>query len=123
MFCYGVCVAGIATFLSSWDMYRWRTIGLAVGVLVVSIVLKLVGMAVKSFAFLKFGSFLIAYEPERFTKLALDNPADGWAFVLYQGDAWVLGPLAWSAILLSIGLAGYAAAAYIFCHRDIPAPL
>lgn len=120
LFAYGVCLAGIATFLSSWDIYRWRTIGLGVGVLLVAIICKLVGMAVKGWAWLKYTSFLAAYEPERFTMIAQRWPDEAWAIVLHNGH---VGPFGYSAILLAIGLAGYAAAAYIFCHRDLPAPL
>jgi ABC-2 type transport system permease protein len=27
LFSYGVCLAGLTTLMSSWDVYRWRTIG------------------------------------------------------------------------------------------------
>jgi len=124
LFSYGVCLAGLTTLMSAWDVYRWRTIGIGVGLFISAIVLKLVGMSVKSASFIKYFSFLTPYEPERFCMIAYQQPDHNWT--LWIDDArrgLMLGPLGGSLILLGIGLAAFIAAGIVFERRDIPAPL
>ncbi len=125
LFCMGVAVAGVSTLVSSCDRYRWRTIGIVAGFYIVSLILKIVGLAFERLSWMKLLSLFTAYEPQKFISIAFRDPANNWALVLYdsQGAFQALGPLGCNLVLLSIGAIGYLAAAVVFHRRDLPAPL
>lgn len=125
LFCLGVALAGISALASSWDRYRWRTIGVVVSVYVVGLVLKLLGQAIHEVAWLQRLSFFTAYEPQKFVSIAVHDPRHAWALALYDAQGHFLepGPLGYNAILLAIGGLCYVAAAVVFVKRDLPAPL
>ncbi len=98
------CLTGVTAMFSSWDRNRWRTICLAGGLFAVSFILKMVGLLWPRGAWIKYLSFLTAYEPQ---KLVLSEPGLAWGY---------------SGTLVGIGLAGYLVAAVVFSWRDIPVP-
>jgi ABC-2 type transport system permease protein len=101
-------MAGFTTMLSAFDRYRWRTIGLAAGFYVVSLILKLIARMAPGWERLIYASFLGAFEPLLF----VNHPDDGWRLALE-----------YLAVLVGLGLAGYVVAAIVFCRRDLPAPI
>ncbi len=101
-------LSGVSTVLSSADNHRWRTIGLVGGFYVVQLVFKVIGRLVDRFSWLMYCTFATACEPQ--------------ALVIDFDQAWSLS-LRYDGVLVGIGLACYAVAAAIFCHRDLPAPL
>jgi ABC-2 type transport system permease protein len=106
LLCMTFCLAGITTLLSSWDHDRWRTMWLAGGFFVLSAILKMISRLWQAGEWLKYLSFLTAFEPQ---KLILQP--DGWPqFARYNGS------------LLAAGLIAYLAAFLIFIRRDIPVP-
>lgn len=125
LFSLGFCIAGFSTLVSACDRYRWRTIGIVVGVYVVQTMAKLLGMASETWRWLTYGSFLTVYEPEAIVKQCLDDPDLTWSLSRYDAAGeWIgLGPLGCNLILLGIGYLAYVAAAVIFHRRDLPAPL
>lgn len=101
-------LAGLATLVSSCDRYRWRSVGIMGGYYVISLLLEVLGKMVPWLGWLRYFTFLGAYEPQ----IMVSQPADAWACSLrYDG------------LLLGLGLASYVAATVIFCRRDLPAPL
>lgn len=124
LFSLGFCIAGMATVMSSWDRYRWRTIGIVVGVYVVELVIKGLAVSTEPLNWLRHLTFFTAYEPQAFVAIAVEFPDSTWAFWLTNHGPWTgLGPMGYNAILLGIGLACYLIAFTIFCRRDLPAPL
>jgi ABC-2 type transport system permease protein len=101
------CLAGLTALLSSWDRVRWRTIWLAGGLFVVSFAVKMVARLWPPGDWMKYLSFLTAFEPQQLILIHSDAT---------RGLAW-----RYDGILLAIGVAGYAGAAVIFTRRDIPA--
>jgi ABC-2 type transport system permease protein len=101
------CLAGVTTFLSAFEHDRWRVIWRAGGFFVVSLIVKLVARMWPDGDWLKYLTFLSAFEPQR--------------LVLIPGEIW---PLAWqyNLALVAAGLVAYAAAALVFWYRDIPVP-
>ena len=99
---------GITAFISSWNRDRWRTISIAAAVYVVSFLLTLVARLWEPGAWLRFGSFLTAFDPQR--------------LILVSEETWSL--LLWyNGTLVALGLIAYVAAAVVFSRRDIPAAL
>ena len=66
-----------------------------------------------------------AFEPQKFVSLAVHEPQNAWAVLLFdeQGRWTDLGPVGYDAVLIGLGLVGYVAAGVIFSRRDLPAPL
>lgn len=114
LFCMTFCLTAITTLLSSFNRNRWRTISLAVGVFVVSLILKLIGRLWQPESQLghylrdlfTYGSFLSAFHPQR---LILMPEETGWLAPKYN------------LTLIGLGLVCYTVAAIIFTRRDVPA--
>jgi len=114
LFCMTFCLTGITAFLSSWNRDRWRVISLAIGIFVVSLILKLIGRLWKPKSrlgnFVKwvftYGSFLNAFHPQR--------------LILLPEEAGFLAPK-YNLPLIGLGLGCYLLAAIIFARRDVPA--
>jgi len=116
------CLTGVTTFLSSFNRDRWRTIWLATGFFVISTILKMVARLWHSGAWLKYLSFLTAFEPQELTVGVTANFSGtaGAAKSLVQQTDVLAMSLRYNGVLLAIGLAGYLAATLIFTKRDIP---
>ncbi|MHB0956486.1 MAG: ABC transporter permease subunit [Pirellulaceae bacterium] len=125
LFALGFFIAGLSTLFSSIDRYRWRTIGVVAAIYVVQLIMKIVGLASESLHWLLKLTFFTAYNPERFVSVAVHTPTAAWRVVLVDdaGDWVALAPLGYDLLLIGIGLAMYVAAAWIFCRRDLPAPV
>ncbi|ADB19182.1 hypothetical protein Psta_4540 [Pirellula staleyi DSM 6068] len=124
LLCLGVCLAGLATLVSSWERYRWRTIGIIVTFWVLSTVAKVLGTAVDGWEVLRYVSIFTAYEPQKFISIAMNAPDFNWALSYASAKGPIeLGPLGCNLILLFIGAVGYIFSAIIFIKRDLPAPL
>ena len=128
LFCLGVAVAGFSTLVSSLDQYRWRTIGVVVGVYIVLIVVKLLGQTIDEVAWLQYLSIFTAYEPQKFIDMAVHRPEMVWNIawvdsVDQQKPLIELGALAYNLILLVAGIVCYVIAGIAFHRRDLPAPL
>lgn len=121
----GVFLAGLSTFFSSWDRYRWRTIGFIVGFYVVQLIIKVAALASDRLSWLTYCSVFTAYEPEALVSVAVNFPEETWSIFRFddEGNFRRLGPLGYDLILLGLGWVTYTASAIIFCKRDIPAPL
>jgi ABC-2 type transport system permease protein len=100
--------AGLATLTSSWDRYRWRTIGLMTTFYLVEFILKVVSRMVPKLDWLANWTFHGAYLPQ----ILVNKPDEAWQL------SWQL-----NGTLIGMGLAAFALAAVIFCRRDLPAPL
>jgi ABC-2 type transport system permease protein len=101
-------LSGMSTMLSSFDNYRWRTIGLLGAFYVVQLVLKVVGRLIERFSWLQYCTFATAVEPQ--------------ALVIDAQQSWALS-CRYDGVLIGVGLLCYAVAATIFSQRDLPAPL
>jgi len=125
----GVMLAGVTTFVSSWDRYRWRTIGIATGFYVIQALIKLLATVVPSLKFLSWLTIFSAFEPEKIVAVADLAPEATWHFLLGPEAAAAgaaasgLGTSGAIAVLIGIGALGYFAAFAIFERRDLPSPL
>jgi ABC-2 type transport system permease protein len=130
LFALGFFIAALSTLVSAFDRYRWRVIGIVVGIYVIELILKAVGVALKDWNWLCYLTFFTAYEPQYLVQIAVEHPTEAWSFVrtapLEPNARHVLaglGPLGFCSILWALGLACYAGAAARFCTRDLPPPL
>ena len=103
----GFCLGGITTLVSSFDRDRWRTIWLSGGIFVLASIVKLISRLWGAGQWLKYASFLSAFEPQQLILVRLDRWWLTWEF---------------SGTLMVLGLLGYLAALVVFARRDIPVP-
>jgi ABC-2 type transport system permease protein len=112
--------------MSSWDQYRWRTIGLVLAVYVAQFLLFLLSKSTPAFKPLVHGTFLAAYQPDWMVQVAAQEPqraGDWWYGWVESAAIYSLGPLGFSGALIGLGVACWAIALLLFSRRDLPAPL
>lgn len=123
LFCFGFFLLGLASFFSSLDRYRWRTVGAVVSVYVFQLVMFGLGKAAESLQWLLSLTFFSCYKPQKMTSLVGENGfAAPWSLTVPVPDA-SLPPLVYPLILLMLGAIFYLAAWRYFSKRDLPAPL
>lgn len=112
LFSVGVFVSGVATLASAIGRSRAQAVAIAVAFYVVEITCKILGLLSSQVAWLKKLSYVSLYEPTWFTVSLQKDPAQYW-------------PIFWqyNGLLMALGALTFVAAALIFCHRDVPAPL
>lgn len=119
---FGFFLLGLSTLMSSWDRYRWRTIGVVIAFYVLQTVMFTLSKAAEPLAWLDRFTFQTLYRPQQLSVLAMDSDGPGvWRLLPVEGE--VLGPMMFPLILVLLGLAAYGGAIWIFRRRDLPAPL
>lgn len=124
-FAVGFLVAGVGTLFSSWDRYRWRTIGLTAAFYVLSMLAEILGQSVEEWQLLKQLSIFSAYEPVK-QAVSMNKLGDvQWALLdrTPSGEINGLGAMGASILLISLGCVAFAVAARIFSRRNVPAPI
>ncbi len=99
------CLTAITTLLSSLNRDRWRTIAMAVGFYVISLIIEAVARLWPAGAWLHYCTFLSVFQPQELILLRGKSPGM---------------QLSYNAVLLGIGLLSYTAGIAIFSRRDIP---
>ncbi|MEX2140238.1 MAG: ABC transporter permease subunit [Pirellulales bacterium] len=108
VFGLGFAMAGIAALVSSWDRYRWRTIGVMGAFYAVAVILKVIARMALGWEPVGYASIFWPFEPQRMVA----NNAAAWPLLIEYNTPLIL-----------VGLVSYIAGAVIFCRRDLPAPL
>jgi ABC-2 type transport system permease protein len=119
---FGIMLSGLTAFMSSWDRYRWRTIGIITAFHICQVLTKLLGMASTDFSWVLYLSIYSAYEPEVAVRIADVQPESVWQFWVNMDGMVVLGTSGYCSILLAFGIMGFLAAGKVFKNRDLPAP-
>jgi ABC-2 type transport system permease protein len=108
-------VSGITIWISANGRFRWRTVGVAVLVVLVQFVINVVGQMIESVNFLRPFSIFYYYQPQH---IALHHD---WGMTLEPLGLNVKVPVL--LVLFAVGGAGYLLAWRDFRRRDLPAPL
>lgn len=103
-----VFLGALTTLVSALDNYRWRAIGVVGSVSVVAMIVKLLSRTAPNLEWLMYFTFLGAYWPQTLA----NQPQHAWTLL-----AWYNG------VLLGLSAVLLAAAAWVFCRRDLPAPV
>lgn len=128
LFAFGFFVFCLSVMLSSFDRYRWRTLGIVIGVYIVQLLVLLLSRATTSMEWLGYFTFLSAYRPDSTVHFARYSWWDAWLLIVptaRQTTSWpsTLGPLGLTTVLAALGLLFLAGAAWRLRTRDIPAPI
>jgi ABC-2 type transport system permease protein len=102
-------VSGYSLFLSSLGRFRWRVLGLAVVLSLLQFLVNVIGQLWGPASFLRPFTVFYYYQPQPMILTA----------------TWYLEEETWArlGVLLGIGAAGYLVGLWVFCRRDLPAPL
>ncbi|EMI54428.1 putative membrane protein [Rhodopirellula sallentina SM41] len=123
LFAFGFFLLGMSSCFSSFDRYRWRTIGGVMTVYVIQLVMFGLGKAAESLSWLQSMSFFNCYRPQKMTGLVRDGDLwSPWNLTTPMGDG-TYPPLSYPGLLLIMGAILYLVAIVRFEKRDLPAPL
>jgi ABC-2 type transport system permease protein len=123
LFAFGFFLLGLSSLFSSFDRYRWRTIGAVVGLYVFQLVIFGLGKSADQLDWLRGFSFFNWYRPQKqIARVTSEGLWAPWSFQGADADAW-FGPIVYPLLLIACGTVCYAAAFIIFRKRDLPAPL
>ncbi|MEO1616174.1 MAG: ABC transporter permease subunit [Planctomycetota bacterium] len=123
LFAFGFFLLGLSVLFSSFDRYRWRTVGMVMSVYVIQLVMFGLGKAAESLDWLIGLTFFNCYRPQKLTQLVSDSGATSpWSLTQTMEESW-MAPFWYPLILIASGIAFYAIAIRRFNRRDLPAPL
>jgi ABC-2 type transport system permease protein len=114
-------VSGYTMFLSAIGRYRWRVLGLALGLTLVQFLINILGEFWTPLTVLRPLTVFYYYRPQ---PIILNLPGN-WTVPIGKGIA---GSGGWFdvnvvMVLVLVGVIGYALAIWRFSRRDLPAPL
>jgi len=124
LFSLGIFMLGVSTLFSSYDRFRWRSIGGVSIVLILMTLVKISAMSQPSLRWLGWLSGFTAYEPALFVSQTSAYPDSLWSLYFYDPKGvfhfahWVF-----DFILLGLGIGMIFHACRVFEKRDLPAPL
>lgn len=125
LFSLGFAIMGLGVMASSFDQYRWRSIGIVIGAYVLNLLLFILSKSTPSMSIFKPFTFLSAYQPDWMILQIHKHPERQWNWSNAQhASSWqeMIGPMGYVSILLALGLAAYLVAFWRFTRRDLPAP-
>lgn len=123
LFAFGFFLLSLATMMSCFDRYRWRTIGSVVAIYVLQLVMFGLGKAAESLQWLLSFTFFSCYKPQKMTSLVGESGLAAPWTITETAVGMTLPPLVYPLILIGLGIAFYAIANHKFSQRDLPAPL
>ncbi len=125
LFSFGFLITGYAMMFSSWDRYRWRTLGFVIGIYFVAALIKVAAMSTATLRWLHWFTFFALYEPALSIEIADLRPQQLWYLFRYTAEnEWVgIGPLGMNLALIALGLGCFWIGTAIFERRDLPAPM
>ena len=124
IFAMGFFVAGFATMISSFDRYRWRAVGIAVGFVIFQQSIRILAVSKPEYNYLLNFTFFNPFDPEGLVNVLTEDPEQFWQFWQYEREESIrLSALGCHCILFGFGVLCYLIGNYVFCKRDLPAPI
>jgi len=108
VFGLGFALLGLSTMVSSFDKYRWRTIGIMGAFYATSLVMKVIARMAPGWEWIGYASIFTAFEPQL---LVAQREQAGAILLQYNGA------------LMALGAVAFVIGGVVFCRRDLPAPL
>jgi ABC-2 type transport system permease protein len=121
----GWFLAGLAAMVSSFDRFRWRTLGILAAFYFVNAGLKVVGMGSESLQWVKKLSVFSFYSPASVIERTSVNPWSVLHVFRYNAEGQLVGIGLFGSCLalFALGLAAYWVGLKRFESRDLPAPM
>lgn len=125
LFCFGFFITSFSMLFSSWDQFRWRTLGIVVGIYFVQGMLKVGALGSEKLFWMKYLTFFSLYEPALSVEIADTRPEQLFYLLRVDevGQTIGLSPLSYNLLLLALAIVFFYVGMQIFRKRDLPAPL
>ena len=126
LFAFGFFLQSLSSLFSCCDRYRWRAIGVVIGIYVVELLMFLLSRATDWTQFVGYFSFFSLYQPDGIVQVVNRHPEAASEFVSsfeVPGWSYYLGPMGMSALLVSFGIVFYLVGLARLSRRDMPAPI
>lgn len=125
LFCFGFFITALSMLLSSYDRFRWRTLGIVVGIYFVQGMLKVGAMGSEKLFWMKYLTFFSLYEPALSVEVGDTRPEQLFHLgrTNMMGEYAGLSPLSFDLILIGLSIVLFYAGMQKFRKRDLPAPL
>lgn len=125
LFFFGFFLIAQAMMFSSWDRFRWRTLGILAGIYIVQAMIKVGAMASETFSWLKWLTYFTLYEPSLLIEITDSHVERTYWLGRYSelDELTGLGSLGGNLVLLLLGALCLLIGALVFKRRDLPAPL
>jgi ABC-2 type transport system permease protein len=124
LFSLGVFLGGFSAWCSSWDRFRWRTLGVVAAFYFLQGGMKVLALASEWWSWIRYGTIFGFYSPAGSIEA---TQRDAWECLAFfstsSNGASLPGPLLNNLVLLSLGIAFYVWGSHIFHRRDLPAPI
>ena len=123
LFSLGFMMLGLSVMVSSFDQYRWRTIGIVISIYVLQLLLFILSKSTPRLSGLKPFTFLASYQPDWIVQTVHRDPTTAWVWTIESNSFYDrLGPLSYVFILVGLGLSCFFVGYVRFRGRDLPAP-
>ncbi|MBX3416219.1 MAG: ABC transporter permease subunit [Pirellulaceae bacterium] len=121
----GVFFVAFTSWLSALDRYRWRTLGIVVGMFFAMGMLKVGGLAVDSLRWMLYLTVFSLYEPDLHIRILDGGTESLWSVVRWNSkfEMYELGALGSNLLLLLLAAAFLIHASRVFERRDLEAPV
>ncbi|MEM9412495.1 MAG: ABC transporter permease subunit, partial [Planctomycetota bacterium] len=125
LFCFGMFMTGLSMMFSSWDRFRWRTLGIVVGIYFVQAMLKVGSLASEKFQWLQYFTYFSLYKPALSIEIGDTRPEELISLFRYDetGELLGLGPIGFNLLLVLFTMGFLAFGLRVFSKRDLPAPI
>ena len=125
LFALGFFLAAASAFVSAFDTFRWRTLGVMSAFYFANAGIKILGMSLEENRWVSQLSIFGFYSPAN--AIAVTQKDWSNAFHLFQvneaGEFLRTGPLLNNLMLFGLGVLAYAIGSRRFHKRDLPAPM
>jgi len=120
----GIFLGGFSAWCSSWDRFRWRTLGVVSAFYFVQAGMKIIALASEGFAWMRHLTIFGFYSPASSIQLTTENTWAIFSLIQVSSKGETLpGPLVNNLVLLLLGIGFYWWGCRTFVKRDLPAPI
>ena len=117
-------LGGFSAWCSSFDRFRWRTLGIIAGFYFLQGGMKVLALASEAWSWIRFVTVFGYYSPSNAVEMGQVNLLDCFAFFKYGAQGrFMPAPLLNNLVLLTLGIIFYWWGSRIFRKRDLPAPI
>jgi len=121
---FGILLGGFSAWCSSWDRFRWRTLGVVAGFYFLQGGMKIIALASETLSWVRYGTVFGFYSPASSIE---STSKDAWSCLALLRESskgeMLPGPVLNNLVLLLLGVGLYWWGSRVFSKRDLPAPI
>lgn len=124
LFSLGIFLGGFSAWCSSWDRFRWRTLGIVAAFYFLQGGMKVLALASEWWSWIRYATVFGFYSPASSIEATQRDASEFFnLFTVSANGSTLPGPLLNNIVLLTLGIVLYVWGSRIFHKRDLPAPI